>query len=511
MKSIRVAPGFTIELVASEPLVKDPIAFDWGADGKLWVVEMGDYPLGVDGRGKPGGVVRYLEDENGDGVYDKQTTFLDGLGFPTGILPWRQGVLVACAPDIFYAEDRDGDGKADFREVLFTGFSEGNQQHRLNGFELGLDGWVYGANGDSGGRVRSLKTGKSTSINGRDFRFRPDTGEFEAESGQTQYGRHRDDWGHWFGNNNPNWAWHYVLANHDLRRNTSYAPPDPRQTLEPETRVFPISRTLARFNDLSMAGRVTSANSATPYRDELFGPWFATSLFVSEPVHNLVHRIVLEPEGVTFRGHRGPNESDREFLASSDNWFRPTMLKTGPDGALWIADMYRAVIEHPEWIPDDWERRLDLRAGSEQGRIYRVYPIDKKPRPIPRLDRLDTTGLVAALESPSGWQRDTAQRLLLHRRDRSAIDAAPKSRTGDEASPDASPGDLDARGSRRAGRAVDSGCARRSRCEGARERDRSGLAAGARSVRRGRARLSSAWPTIRMLTSGFRSHWRLGT
>ena len=418
LNSIRVAPGFLVELVASEPLVKDPIAFDWGADGKLWVVEMGDYPLGVDGKGKPGGVVRFLEDENGDGIYDRQTTFLDGLGFPTGILPWRQGVLVACAPDIFYAEDKDGDGKADFRKVLFTGFTEGNQQHRLNGFELCLDGWVYGANGDSGGRVRSLKTGTQTPINGRDFRFRPDTGEFESESGQTQFGRHRDDWGHWFGNNNPNWGWHYVLADHDLKRNPFYAPPDPRQTLEPDTRLFPLSRTLARFNDAHVAGHVTSANSATPYRDELFGPWFASSLFVSEPVHNLVHRIVLEPDGVTFRGRRGPNEADREFLASSDNWFRPTMLKTGPDGALWIADMYRAVIEHPEWIPDDWEQKLDLRGGSEQGRIYRVYPVDKKPRRIPRLDNLDTNGLVTALESPSGWQRDTAQRLLLlHRRD----------------------------------------------------------------------------------------------
>jgi len=421
LRSIRVAPGFTVELVAAEPLVRDPIAFEWGADGKLWVVEMGDYPLGTDGHGKFGGVVRFLEDTDGDGRYDKQTTFLEGLGFPTGVIPWRNGVIVASAPDIFYAEDRDRDGKADHREVLFSGFGEGNPQHRLNGFELGLDGWVYGANGDSGGRVRSLKTGITTSIQGRDFRFRPDTGEFEAETGMTQYGRHRDDWGRWFGNNNPNWAWHFLLADHELRRNAHYAPPDPRKTLEPETRVFPVSRTLARFNDLGMANQVTSANSPTPYRDELFGHWYANSLFISEPVHNLIHRMVLVPDGVTFRGRRGPNEADREFLASSDNWFRPTMLKTGPEGALWIADMYRYVIEHPEWIPDDWEKRLDLRAGSEQGRIYRVYPIDKKPRGIPRLDNLDTAGLVAALDSPSGWQRDTAQRLLLHRRDPAAL------------------------------------------------------------------------------------------
>jgi putative membrane-bound dehydrogenase-like protein len=422
LKSIAVAPGFNVELVASEPLVKDPIAFEWGADGKLWVVEMGDYPLGIDGKGKPGGVVRFLEDTDGDGRYDKQTTFLESLGFPTGVIPWREGVLVACAPDIFYAVDRDGDGKADHREVLFTGFGTGNQQHRLNGFEIGMDGWLYGANGDSDGRVRSAKTGKVTSISGRDFRFRPDTGEFEAESGRTQYGRHRDDWGHWFGNNNPNWAWHYVLANHDLRRNPSFAAPDPRQTLEAATRLYPISRALPRFNDAGAANHATAANSPTPYRDDLFGPEFATSLFVSEPVHNLVHRMVLEPEGVSFRGRRAAGEEKREFLASSDNWFRPTMLKTGPDGALWIADMYRAVIEHPEWIPDDWEARLDLRAGSEQGRIYRVYPADKKPRPIPRLDTLDVPGLVAALESSSGWQRDTALRLLSHRRDPAAID-----------------------------------------------------------------------------------------
>ncbi len=421
LRSIRVRPGFTVELVASEPLVTDPIAFDWGADGRLWVVEMGDYPLGSDGKGKPGGVVRTLEDTDGDGRYDKATTFLDGLGFPTGLLPWRNGILVACAPEIFYAEDRDGDGKADHREVLFTGFIEGNQQHRVNGFDLGLDGWVYGANGDSGGTVRSLKTGETVRINGRDFRFRPDDGRFETESGQTQFGRHRDDWGHWFGNNNPNFAWEYVLSDAEIRRNPRLALPSPRQMLEPDTRVYPTSRTLARFNVPDAANRVTSANSPTPYRDDLFGPDFATSLFVSEPVHNLVHRMVLEPQGASYTGHRAADEATSEFFASSDNWTRPTMLKTGPDGALWVADMYRAVIEHPQWIPDDWEARLDLRAGSDQGRIYRVYPSDKKPRPIPRLDRLDTAGLVAALDSPSGWQRDTAQRLLLHKQDPAAV------------------------------------------------------------------------------------------
>jgi len=422
LRSIRVSPGFQVELTAAEPLIQDPIAIEWGADGKLWVLEMGDYPMGTDGQGRAGGTVRVLEDANGDGRYDKATTFLDRLAYPSGIMPWRNGVLIGCAPDLFYAEDRDGDGRADHREVLFTGFGQGNQQHRFNGFELGLDGWVYGANGDSDGVIRSLKTGKDVNIQGRDFRFNPDTGAFETESGRTQYGRRRDDWGDWFGDNNPTWVWHYVLAESDVRRNPRFAPPDPRQILEPDTRLYPVSRTLARFNEPDSANHATSTNSPTPYRDELFGLHHRSSLFVSEPVHNLVHRMILEPDGSTWRGVRGPDEASREFLASSDNWFRPTQLKTGPDGALWVVDMYRAVIEHPQWIPPETQKVIDLRAGADMGRIYRVFPVDQRPRPIPRLDGLDAKGLVAALESPNGWQRDTAQRLLLHAHDPAAVE-----------------------------------------------------------------------------------------
>jgi len=422
LRSIRVSPGFQVELTAAEPLIQDPIAIEWGADGRLWVLEMGDYPLGTDGEGRAGGAVRVLEDIDGDGRYDKASTFLDGLSFPSGIMPWRDGVLIGCAPDLFFAADRDGDGRADHREVLFTGFGQGNQQHLFNGFVLGLDGWVYGANGDSDGVIRSVKTGAEVNIQGRDFRFNPDTGAFETESGRTQFGRSRDDWGDWFGNNNPTWAWHYVLAESDVSRNPRFAPPDPRQILEPETRLYPTSRTLARFNEPHTANHATSTNSPTPYRDDLFGPHYRSSLFVSEPVHNLVHRMILEPDGSTWRGVRGPDEANREFLAASDNWFRPAQLKTGPDGALWVVDMYRAVIEHPEWIPPETQKVIDLRAGSDMGRIHRVFPVDRRPRPIPRLDRLDVKGLVAALESPSGWQRDTAQRLLLHANDPAAIE-----------------------------------------------------------------------------------------
>jgi putative membrane-bound dehydrogenase-like protein len=426
LRAIHVRPGFKVELVAAEPLVQDPIAFEWGADGKLWVVEMGDYPLGVDGKGKPGGKVLFLEDTNNDGVYDKSTVFLDGLNFPTGVIPWRKGVIVSAAPEIFYAEDTSGDGKADVKKVLFTGFREGNQQHRVNGFDYGLDNWLYGANGDSGGEIRAVgtvgeappKQTQPVNIGGRDFRFRPDTGAFETQAGEAQYGRHRDDWGNWFGNNNSIWLWHYFLPEQYLARNPHLPVRSSNRVLanyENSTRVFPVAHLLQRFNDIGALGHVTSANSATPYHDVLFGPNFATSIFISEPVHNLIHREVLEPDGVSFTSHRAADEKDSEFLASEDNWFRPTMLKTGPDGALYIADMYRLVIEHPEWIPDDVKNRLDLRAGHDKGRIYRVYPIGAQLRKIPRLDQLDTPALAQALDSPNGWQRDTAQRLLVER------------------------------------------------------------------------------------------------
>jgi putative membrane-bound dehydrogenase-like protein len=422
LNSIKIRPGFTVQQVAAEPLVLDPIAFDWGPDGKLWVVEMGDYPSGTDGKGQPGGVVRYLEDTDGDGLYDKSTVFLDNLNFPTGVIAWRNGILVTAAPDIFYAEDTDADGKADKRDVLFTGFTEGNQQHRINGLWRGLDNWLYGANGHSGGKVKSLKTGKVTNISGRDFRIRPDEGIIETTTGQSQFGRTQDDFGNWFGCENPNPIYHFVLDDRYLRRNPNYAPPQTIFESSPQyPEVFPISPQVERFNDFHTQNRITSACGITIYRDDLFGPHFAGNAFTCEPVHNLILRSVLKPVGVTFKAERFIDEQNVEFLASSDNWSRPTMVRAGPDGALWYADMYRHVIEHPEWIPRAWQDRLDLRAGHDMGRIYRVYPIGATPRAIPRLGALDTPALVATLNSPSGWQRDFAQQLLIHRADPAAV------------------------------------------------------------------------------------------
>jgi putative membrane-bound dehydrogenase-like protein len=441
LTTIHVRSGFRAELMAAEPMVVDPVAFDWGPDGKLWVVEMGDYPLGLDGawkpggKGSPGGRVRFLEDTNGDGQYDKSTLFLDGLTMPNGVLPWRNGVLISAAPEIFYAEDTDNDGKADVRKSLFVGFGEGNPQLRINGLRYGLDGWVYCANGWSNGVVKSVATGQEVNLAGHDVRIRPDEGLIELESGVSQFGRNRDDWDNWFGENNSYPLWHYVLAQRYQRRNPHVTPLDPIEQLllPPNPQVFPKSPQEKRYHTFEQSGRYTSACSAMIYRDSLL---FGTNgggktksaedeirhAFTCEPFHNVVqHNLVLD-DGATFRSERDPAESEHDFFASSDRWCRPVMARTGPDGALWIADMYRYMIEHPEYLTPDGREELKpfYRLGDDRGRLYRVYPEKRRPRPVRRLDRLSTAELVAALDSPSGWQRDTAQMLLVWRRDAAA-------------------------------------------------------------------------------------------
>ena len=445
---IRVAEGYVVELVAAEPLIADPVAFDWDTGGRMYVAQMNDYPLGVGGGGEAGGEVRLLHDDDGDGRFDRSDVFLEGLNYPTAVKSWRGGVLVCAAPDILYAEDTDGDGRADLVETLYTGFAEGNQQHRVNGLRWGMDGWLYLANGDSGGVVRSLKTGVEVNIRGADVRLKPDEGLIEAVEGQTQFGRNRDDFGNWFGGNNSNPMWQYVLPARYLERNPHVSYPSVHRDVSVApgaSPVYPISETAARFNDPDRADRFTSASSHMVVRDERLGGLNGDAL-ICEPVHNLVRREHMSRDGYAYTSVPGASEGTGEFFASADPWSRPVMVRTGPDGAIYVADMYRLVIEHPEWIPEAWQAVLDLRAGSEMGRIYRVYPGDRvlntlplpdvgrggearggvaggERRAVPLISQYPwdrfrespsrATLLSRAMQGPSGWVRDKAQELVL--------------------------------------------------------------------------------------------------
>jgi len=425
LAKIHVREGFGVELVAAEPLTLDPVAIDWDASGRLWVVEMADYPLGLDGQGQPGGRVRVLEDTDGDGRYDTSTLFAGGLNFPTGLLTWRDGVIVTVAPDIVFLRDTDGDGRADAREVLVSGLLEGNQQLRANGLRWGLDNWVYcaagGHHGDYGvgNTLRVARTGREVEIGSRDFRFRPDSGELEPQSGPSQFGRNRDDWGHWFGTQNSRPLWHYVLADHYLRRNPHVPAPDPtKQVVVPlNPKVWPVSPQEKRYHSFENSGHFTSACGGMIYRDDLLFPAGERHAFTCEPFHNVVQRNVLTEDGVSFGFRRAAGEERSDFFASEDRWCRPVMTRTGPDGALWIVDMYRYMIEHPDWLPAEGRAELlpHYRLGEDKGRIYRILPISVAPRAISRLDHLDAAGLVGALDSPNEWQRDKAHQMLLWR------------------------------------------------------------------------------------------------
>lgn len=415
LRTLVTHPDLRVELVAAEPFVHSPVAIDWGPDGRLYVAEMIDYPEGLDGAYRPGGRIRVLFDDDGDGRYDRAKVFAEDIPYPTGVLAYRDGVLVCAAPDILYLADSDRDGQADVRLKLYSGFGTENYQARVNSLEYGLDGWIYGSCGMYGGTITCTSLDgrhrRTVALGDRDFRIRPETGELEPASGRTQQGRVRDDWGHWFGCDNSTLLVHYPLEDHYLRRNPHVKTRSHRVYVpeyEKSSRLFPAIFQQQLFALSGPARTVTAACGLGIYRDELLGPQYRGNAFVCEPVNHLVHREVLSPRGSTFSSRRAEEESQSEFVNSTDPWFRPVQVRTGPDGALWIVDMYRFLIEHPRWIPPADLEHLDPRAGSTFGRLYRILPRAGKPRPVPKLDRLSPTELAHALDTPNGWQRDMA-------------------------------------------------------------------------------------------------------
>ncbi len=431
MGTMKYSERLQVELVAAEPMVQDPVAFCWDATGAMYVAEMGDYPAE-----KLGGRIRKLEDTNRDGKMDRATVFVDQVPYPTSVLPYRDGILVAAAPDILWFADGDHDGIAEHRKVLITGFGEGNQQLRVNGLIWGLDGWVYGANGRSDGEIAFVESttaspGTRLSIRNRDFRFHLEERRIETTGGFTQFGQSFDDFGNRFISWNTIPIRHVVMEQRYLARNprAPITATSAELSVEGSTpRVFPISQTTKRFN-AEPPGYFNASCGLSIFRGDRLPIDYHGNAFACEPLSNLVHRDILEPHGVSFIAHRSSDEQDREFLSASDPWFRPVNAATGPDGALYIADFYRPWVEHPQWVADEKARNsVDFSVGKEYGRIYRVVERvesskdrkslssgDLKLQVPIDLHGMDDDQLVDLLGWPNAWQRETAQRLLVER------------------------------------------------------------------------------------------------
>ncbi|MCI0636556.1 MAG: hypothetical protein L0206_21945, partial [Actinobacteria bacterium] len=228
--ALRIDRGLRVELAASEPQIESPVAIAFDEEGRLWVVEMRDYPNGPPPGGKPEGRLKVLEDRDGDGRFEHSSVFADGLLFANGLMRWRDGVIVTAAPHIVHLRDTDGDGRADRREVLYEGFAAENSQLRVSHPVLGPDGWVYVANGLRGGKVH--RAGRADAevidLSGRDFRFDPVLDRAEPVAGMGQYGNTFDDWGHRFVCTNRNHLVPIILEDRYARRNPFLAAPGAR-------------------------------------------------------------------------------------------------------------------------------------------------------------------------------------------------------------------------------------------------------------------------------------------
>lgn len=432
-------PRLEIKLWAAEPLVVDPVSLCFDADGRAFVAECRDYPNGVGPDGKVGSTVRLLVDTDGDGQADKSTVFAKDLSFATSVTPWRGGVLVMAPPDLLFLQDTNNDGVADMREVILTGFTRGVSDSLANGLRYGLDGRIHAVNGGNGGKLTSPKRpGVETPLGENDFAVNPETGEVEltARTGGG-FGLVFDDFGHAFTTYNINHLQHYFLLRRYADRFPGFPPVEITGSIsdhEEMSRIFPISVAQTRPNHPEQSGHFSAAGGMGRIGSPFFPEDLRDSVLVCDVVGNLVHRDVITPDGPVFVASRAPSETDREFLAGRDPAFRPVGAETGPDGALYLLDMQRDVIEHPDYIPDKVKAKLDLRAGADRGRIWRITPKGGLPAAKPALAKAIDSVLVEKLNSPVRWWRTTAQRLLL---ERGATGAIPEIRRFSRESADA--------------------------------------------------------------------------
>lgn len=443
LAAFQLKPGFRIELVASEPLLEDPIAIGFDATGAMFACEMRGYS---ERRDEELGRVSRLIDEDGDGVYDSSTVYVEGLKWPTGMIPWDGGVFVLAMPDIWYCKDTNGDGVADEKRVVFTGFGEGasrvNVQALANSLTWGPDHRIYGATAGNGGLVRQPDQPEDEALNlrGSDFSFDPRKLDLRKESGTAQYGLCFDDYGQRYVCSNSK---HILAVYYSWPWNETGKLPSPLVSIPDDggsaevyrtsdVEPWRVVRTRWRVQGLVRGpvegggraeGYFTSASGLSVYRGIALGEGFRGNIFVGDVGSNLLHRKLVQrsTDEVALTATRPADEQTVEFLTSTDNWFRPVQCNNGPDGALYVVDMYRETIEHPWSLPESIKAHLDLNSGNDRGRIWRVVAEDHERQPIPEIAAADTEALVRLLQNPNGWVRDAAQMQLHARQDPEAL------------------------------------------------------------------------------------------
>lgn len=465
LESFELHEDFDIEVFASEPLVVDPVEMVFDERGDAYVMEMSDYPFIEEDLSddevvgevsqyptdseivEEGGRIRRLIDTDGDGIIDSSAVFAEGIREGTSILPWDGGLLVTSAPDILYLKDTNGDYRADTTEVLFTCFSTSNVQAQITSLRYGVDNRIYAANDGRPGEVTSGRDPEApaVSIDGADFRFRLDRGQFERATGVGRVGRAINDWGHRFMTSPVPHIRQAVIPDRYLQRHAHMPANNAIENINdhgltmyqltsaPYWRKERSARRQREYDEAGIdrtedvQGEFTGATGGTLYTGQAFPDEYYGNVFTGEHAGNLVHRdvLTLDEDSITYVASRAEEEKDREFLASTDPWFRPTTFTVGPDGYLYVIDMYRQHTEHPIAIPEDLKEDpdLDYTQGREHGRIYRiVHKENSSTEDTPaNLAEMEPQQWVELLSHPNQWYRLTAQRLLLEEQDASVL------------------------------------------------------------------------------------------
>jgi putative membrane-bound dehydrogenase-like protein len=444
LETFAVQHGFTLELVAAEPAVADPVDACFDEHGRMYVAQMHGYPYSAEVReqqpaplGLPdAGCVQLLSDRDGDGTFETSTRFADRISWPTSVCCYDGGLFVLAPSRLLYLKDTDGDGRADVRRVVFSGFSRANVQGLANNLKWGRDSRIYFSGGTNGGEF-SDNGELRVSLRGADVAFDPRTHTVELLSGGRQFGHTFDDWGRRFVCSNSDHIQQVIFERRELERHPSVSVPQVISSIAAEGAAATVFRTspaepwrLVRTRrraadpayrqrlaptELVPTGFFTSATGVTIYRGDAYPDAFRGNAFIGDVGGNLVHRKHLSGHGPRQVASR--TEAGVEFLTSTDTWFRPVNFVNAPDGCLYILDMYRETIEHPASIPEDIKAHLDLESGRDRGRIWRLVPPQWHRRAPSDLGRTPAAELVGLLAHPNLWHRETAQRLLWERDD----------------------------------------------------------------------------------------------